>query len=102
MGIRAVRAFLAISVVGVFMFITAFMAIFPLVTPAKVDLGQYADFFAKTASVYTGIIGVIIGYYFGRSTDRPDQPPPSHAAGKESLPLAATTRRPEEGQSGKP
>jgi len=69
MGVRQVRAFLAITVVGVFMFITAFMAIFPLVTPAKVDLSQYADFFAKTASVYTGIIGVIIGYYFGRANE---------------------------------
>jgi hypothetical protein len=61
---RAVRAFIAIAVVGVFMLITGFMALFPLLTKAQVDLNQYADFFAKTASVYTGIIGVIVGYYF--------------------------------------
>lgn len=73
MPINRVRAFLAIAVVGVFMLITAFMAIFPLVSPANVDLGKYADFFAKTASVYTGIIGVIIGYYFGRAEERPGQ-----------------------------
>jgi len=46
------------------MLITGFMALFPLLTKAQVDLNQYADFFAKTASVYTGIIGVIVGYYF--------------------------------------
>jgi hypothetical protein len=51
--------------------ITAFMAIFPLVTKIQVGLNEYADFFAKTASVYTGIIGVIIGYYFGRAHDLP-------------------------------
>ncbi len=47
--------------------ITAFMAIFPLVTRSQVQLTDYADFFVKTASVYTGIIGVIIGFYFGRA-----------------------------------
>ncbi len=70
MNLSTVRATLALMVVGVFMGITAFMAIFPLVTETKVGLGDYADFFAKTASVYTGIIGVIIGYYFGRAQDR--------------------------------
>jgi uncharacterized BrkB/YihY/UPF0761 family membrane protein len=64
-----VRAILALSVVGVFMFITGFMAIYPLVSKTQVGLGDYADFFAKTASVYTGIIGVIVGYYFGRSEE---------------------------------
>jgi uncharacterized membrane protein HdeD (DUF308 family) len=61
---RAVRAFIAVAVVGVFMLITGFMALFPLLGKAQVDLNQYADFFSKTASVYTGIIGVIVGYYF--------------------------------------
>ncbi len=70
MGTDRVRALLATMVVGVFMLITGFMAIFPLLSPANVELNAYADFFAKTASVYTGIIGVIIGYYFGRSDPR--------------------------------
>jgi hypothetical protein len=67
MNTARVRALIAITVVGVFMFITAFMAIFPLVSPTNVQLTEYADFFVKTASVYTGIIGVIIGFYFGRA-----------------------------------
>jgi hypothetical protein len=67
MGSRNVRAFLAVAIVGVFMFITGFMAIFPLVTKVQIGLNEYADFFAKTASVYTGIVGVIVGYYFGRA-----------------------------------
>jgi hypothetical protein len=62
-----IRATLALMVVGVFMFITAFLALFPLVTKQQVPLTDYADFFVKTASVYTGIIGVIVGYYFGRA-----------------------------------
>jgi len=69
MSIRRVRAILAISTVGVFMLITGVMAIYPLFGKTNVALNEYSDFFAKTASVYTGIIGVIIGYYFGRSED---------------------------------
>ena len=69
MGVAAVRSVLAISVVGVFMFITGFLAIYPLVTDQQVQLSSYADFFVKTSGVYTGIIGVIIGYYFGRTQD---------------------------------
>ena len=67
MKLNTIRATLALMVVGVFMGITAFMAIFPLVSPTNVTLQSYGDFFAKTASVYTGIVGVIVGYYFGRS-----------------------------------
>ena len=67
MPIARIRAIIALMVVGVFMFITAFMAIFPLVSRAQVQLTDYADFFVKTASVYTGIIGVIVGFYFGRA-----------------------------------
>jgi len=70
MGVRRVRAFLAITVVGVFMLITGMMAIYPLFGKTNVALNKYADFFSKTASVYTGIIGVIVGSYFGRSEEQ--------------------------------
>lgn len=70
MKVATVRALIAFTVIGVFMTITAFMAIYPLVTPATVQLTEYSDFFAKTASVYTGIIGVIVGYYFARTEER--------------------------------
>lgn len=68
-----VRAVLAIVVVGTFMTITAVMALFPLFARTNVDVQGYADFFAKTASVYTGIVGVVIGYYFGRSERTAEQ-----------------------------
>ena len=74
MSIRAMRAVLGILVVGLFMVITAAMALFPLFAPVNVDLGRYSDYFSKTASVYTGIVGVVVGYYFGRSTARPVEP----------------------------
>jgi uncharacterized membrane protein HdeD (DUF308 family) len=80
MKMHSVRAFLAVIVVGVFMLITGFMALFPLLSHSSVDLNQYADFFAKTASVYTGIIGVIIGYYFGKSDETGQHTPSKGSA----------------------
>ena len=74
MNTSTVRAVLALSIVGVFMLITGVMAIYPLFSESNVELDMYADFFSKTASVYTGIVGVIIGYYFGRSVDRRVEP----------------------------
>ena len=80
MKTSTVRAALALVVVGVFMLITAVMALFPLLTKAQVDLTGYADFFVKTASVYTGIIGVIVGYYFARRQDGTGTESPAHVA----------------------
>ena len=61
MPIRRVRAILALVVVGVFMTITGTTAIYPLFGKTNVALNEYADFFSKTASVYT--------YCFGRSEE---------------------------------
>ena len=69
MALRDVRTAIALIIIGVFMFITGFLAIYPLVTNDEVQLADYADFFVKTSGVYTGIIGVIVGYYFGRGQD---------------------------------
>lgn len=89
MKTSTVRAAIALVVVGVFMLITAVMALFPLLTKAQVDLTGYADFFVKTASVYTGIIGVIVGYYFARRQDGsriPGAPAGSASSGSEAAP----------------
>jgi hypothetical protein len=69
---ETIRAVLAITVVGVFMAITAVLALYPIfgASTTNVEMNAYADFFAKTASVYTGIVGVIVGYYFGRPGTR--------------------------------
>jgi uncharacterized membrane protein HdeD (DUF308 family) len=77
--VATVRSIIALMVVGIFMLITGFMALFPLLASTNVQLNTYADFFAKTSSVYTGIVGVIVGYYFGRTLDGKSpagQPPP--------------------------
>ncbi|MDQ6827390.1 MAG: hypothetical protein M3081_00815 [Gemmatimonadota bacterium] len=42
--------------------------LFPLFSKTNVELDAYANFFNKTASVYTGIVGVIVGYDFAWAT----------------------------------
>ena len=61
-----VRAFIAIAMIVVFIGLTVVMALFPLFSTKNVEIKDYADFFVKIASVYTGILGVIVGYYFAR------------------------------------
>jgi hypothetical protein len=73
MRVEAIRAMLPLLIVRVFMLITGFMALYPLLTAQQVQLNDHADFFAKTSSVYIGLIGVIAGYYFGGSTTRTDR-----------------------------
>jgi hypothetical protein len=65
-----VRAWLAFIIVGSFMGVTVVMLLYALFSKTNVDLAAYATFFSQTSSVYTGIVGVVIGYYFGRSQQR--------------------------------
>jgi uncharacterized membrane protein HdeD (DUF308 family) len=69
MSLSKVRVIIALMIIGVFVLISGFLAIFPLLTKQNVQLSDYSDFVVKTSGVYTGIIGVIIGYYFGRTQD---------------------------------
>lgn len=67
MPLDKVRAIIAFIIIGAFMVLTGLMALMPFISDSSLGLNDYANFFAKIASAYTGIIGVIIGYYFGRS-----------------------------------
>lgn len=71
-----VQSVLAYVVVGFFMAITGLMAVYPLLAPllnTQIPLVEYSQYFAQTASVYTGIVGVVVGYYFGRKEDEDDR-----------------------------
>lgn len=69
MNPNKVRGIIAVLVVGVFMLLTCILAILPFFSHTDLVLEDYANFFAKIASSYTGIVGVIVGFYFGQSFD---------------------------------
>jgi hypothetical protein len=60
----AVRAVLAIGVVAVSMIVVVALALYPVFS--GVDHAAWADVFGKMISPFTGLVGVIVGYYFGR------------------------------------
>ena len=59
-----VRGFLAITVVAVSMLVAAVLAIYPLFH--DVMHKEWADTFGKMVSPFTGLVGAVIGYYFGK------------------------------------
>jgi hypothetical protein len=70
-----VRGILGLMVVGAFIVVTMTMLLYALFSKDNVDLGAYSEFFLKTSGVYTGIVGVVVGYYFARATERVESPP---------------------------
>ena len=67
MDIEKTRAVLALIVVVGFILITGFLAIYPFFSYTAVTMDSYSNYLGKSVSIYTSIIGVIIGYYFGKS-----------------------------------
>ena len=59
-----VKAALALGVVGVSMLVIGALALYPLF--AGVKHTEWADTFGKMVSPLTGLVGVIVGYYFGK------------------------------------
>jgi hypothetical protein len=46
------------------MLVVAVLAVYPMVADVQHD--SWADVFGKMVSPFTGLIGVIVGYYFGQ------------------------------------
>jgi hypothetical protein len=71
---ETVRGILGLMVVGAFIVVTMTMLLYALFSKDNVNLGAYSEFFLKTSGVYTGIVGVVVGYYFARATERAEAP----------------------------
>ncbi len=70
MATKKVRSIIAIIVVCFFLLITGVLALLPLLnSETNFTLESYMAYFSKIANIYTGFIGVIIGYYFGKSIE---------------------------------
>lgn len=61
------QAILAISVISVFLIITAIIALVPVVGGYPPE--GYTKHLQTFSSLYSGIVGLIIGFFFGRKTD---------------------------------
>ena len=64
-----IQGLLALLVVGSFLTIVGTLSLYPILTKAGVDPSTYMPFYEKIVSSQSGIVGVIIGYYFSRAVE---------------------------------
>ncbi|MDP8267449.1 MAG: hypothetical protein P9L97_01855 [Candidatus Tenebribacter davisii] len=68
MEISKVQSIISILVVAAFIITTGIIALTPVLGAAPA--GEYTEHLKTFASIYSGIIGLIIGFYFGRSKSK--------------------------------
>ncbi len=67
MRVSQLQAILGIMVVGIFLVVTAVVALVPVIGGYPPD--KFAEHLKSFASVYSGIVGLVVGFFFGRRTD---------------------------------
>jgi hypothetical protein len=68
MRVNTVQAIIAILVVGGFIVVTGVLALWPLLSESDVGASTYSSYLKDISGVYSGIVGVIIGYYFAQQS----------------------------------
>ena len=68
MEVNKIQAIISIIVIVAFIIITGIIALTPVI--GAVPPTGYTEHLKTFASLYSGIIGIIVGYYFGRSKSK--------------------------------
>jgi hypothetical protein len=64
MSVSRLQSVLSIMVVGVFLAVTAIVALTPVVGGYPPD--PYSEHLKTFSSLYSGIVGLVVGFFFGR------------------------------------
>lgn len=67
MEVSKIQAILAISVVGTFAIVVLSLMLAPLLGVQAPPGTDYADLVKIFSSAYSGIVGIVLGYYFGKT-----------------------------------
>lgn len=70
MKISKLQAILSILIVGVFLIVTAIIALTPVLGGYPPE--PFTEHLKTFSSLYSGIIGLIIGYFFGKQKEGED------------------------------
>ena len=65
MNIKSPQFFLSLIIVGAFVLITVIFALAPII--GGTSLEEIKENFKLFSSAYSGIVGIIVGYYFGKA-----------------------------------
>jgi hypothetical protein len=69
--ISKLQAILSILIVGVFLIVTAIIALTPVLGGYPPE--PFTEHLKTFSSLYSGIIGLIIGYFFGKQKEDEDK-----------------------------
>jgi hypothetical protein len=64
MKVTRLQAILSIMVVGFFLIVTAIVALTPVL--GGYPTAPYSEHLKTFASLYSGIVGLVVGFFFGR------------------------------------
>jgi hypothetical protein len=67
MKVSKLQAILSIMVVGVFLAVTAIVALTPVI--GAYPPAPYSEHLKTFSSLYSGIVGLVVGFFFGRKAD---------------------------------
>jgi hypothetical protein len=67
MKVSKLQAVLSVCVVAVFLLVTAVVALTPVV--GGYPAGEYTEHLKTFASLYSGIVGLIVGFFFGKRAE---------------------------------
>jgi len=68
MNVNKMQAIISILVIAVFVIATCIIALIPILAERNPQL--YTEHLKTFASLYSGIIGIIVGYYFGKGRSK--------------------------------
>ena len=66
MRIDRLQAIVSVLIIATFVAVTAIIALTPVVGGYPTDV--YTEHLKTFASLYSGIVGLIVGFYFGKSS----------------------------------
>jgi branched-subunit amino acid permease len=67
MKVSRLQSVLSIMVVGVFLAVTAIIALTPVIGGYPSD--SYTEHLKTFSTIYSGIVGLIVGFFFGRKAE---------------------------------
>lgn len=70
MKVSTLQAILSILIVTIFLLVTAIVALTP--TVGGYPPGPFTEHLKTFSTLYSGIIGIIVGFFFGRRIDSKD------------------------------
>jgi hypothetical protein len=67
MQVSKLQAILSILIVGVFVGITAIIALVPIIGGYPAE--KFTDHLKTFSSLYSGIVGLVVGFFFGKKSE---------------------------------